>query len=56
MVKRVKQVIQDVGNQRIEMDRTGTKQFSDNTEIGELKRELLKVTISNTKLYEDITF
>ncbi|KAJ3047564.1 hypothetical protein HK097_011415, partial [Rhizophlyctis rosea] len=42
MVKRVKQVIQDVGSQRIEMDRSGTKQFSDNTEIGELKRQLLK--------------
>ncbi|KAJ3296076.1 hypothetical protein HK104_002021, partial [Borealophlyctis nickersoniae] len=42
LVKRVKQLFQDVTSQRMEMDKTGTKLFSDNSEIGELKRELLK--------------
>ncbi|RKO93586.1 hypothetical protein BDK51DRAFT_24341, partial [Blyttiomyces helicus] len=40
--KRVKHLQQEVANQRMEIDRTGSKQFSDNSLIGELKREALK--------------
>ncbi|KAJ3386772.1 hypothetical protein HDU92_002313 [Lobulomyces angularis] len=43
LAKKVKQVQQEVANQRMEIDRCGTKTFSDNTSIGELKRELLKI-------------
>jgi hypothetical protein len=43
MGKRVKQLFQDVANQRMERDKTVSKQFAQNAEIGELKRELLKV-------------
>lgn len=43
LIKRVKDVAQDVQKQRLEIDRTASKQFTENTEIGELKRELLKV-------------
>lgn len=39
----VKQISNDVKQQRLDMDRFGTQQFSDNTLIGELKRELLKM-------------
>ena len=41
--KKVKQIFQDVSNQRMESDKAMSKQFSQNAEIGELKRELLKV-------------
>ncbi|KAI9141614.1 hypothetical protein BKA69DRAFT_384045 [Paraphysoderma sedebokerense] len=43
-LKRVKQLQQDVQKQKVELDKTGTKAFHDNAEIGELKRELLKVS------------
>ena len=43
LAKRVKQLFQDVSSQRMERDRTVSKQFAQNAEIGELKRELLKV-------------
>ncbi|KAI9089460.1 hypothetical protein DFS34DRAFT_639300 [Phlyctochytrium arcticum] len=42
LIKRVKDVGQDLQKQRLEIDRTASKQFTENTEIGELKRELLK--------------
>ncbi|KND04550.1 uncharacterized protein SPPG_00275 [Spizellomyces punctatus DAOM BR117] len=42
LIKRVKDVAGDVQKQRLEIDRTASKQFTENTEIGELKRELLK--------------
>ncbi len=42
MAKRVKQLFQDVSTQRMERDKTVSKQFAQNAEIGELKRELLK--------------
>lgn len=41
--KKVKTMTQDIINQRIEIDRASAKQFTDNTTIGELKRELMKV-------------
>ena len=40
--KRTKQLFQDVATQRMERDKTVSKQFAQNAEIGELKRELLK--------------
>jgi hypothetical protein len=42
LAKRVKQLFQDVSTQRMERDKTVSKQFAQNAEIGELKRELLK--------------
>ena len=42
LAKKVKQLFQDVTSQRMERDRTVSKQFAQNAEIGELKRELLK--------------
>jgi hypothetical protein len=41
--KKVKHVAQEVMNQRMEIDRTGSKQYANNAEIGDLKRHLLKV-------------
>lgn len=41
--KKVKQLTMDLHQQRLDMDKKGLQQFSDNAEIGELKRELLKV-------------
>lgn len=41
--KKVKQLAQEVTNQDLEMDKCATRQFSDNSTIGELKRELLKM-------------
>ncbi|KAJ3088001.1 hypothetical protein HK102_009803 [Quaeritorhiza haematococci] len=43
LTRKAKQLSQEVTNQRMEMDRTGTKQFSDNSQIGELKREYHKI-------------
>ncbi|KAJ3328888.1 hypothetical protein HDU76_009092 [Blyttiomyces sp. JEL0837] len=40
--KRTKQLAQEVSNQRMDMDRNESKQFADNAEIGELKRELMR--------------
>ncbi|KAI8905764.1 hypothetical protein DFJ77DRAFT_209820 [Powellomyces hirtus] len=42
LMKRCKDVNADVQKLRLEIDRTASKQFTENTEIGELKRELLK--------------
>eukprot|EP00842_Homolaphlyctis_polyrhiza_P000705 jgi/Hompol1/1635/HPOL_002745-RA len=42
MVRKLKSAIQDVTMQRLERDRAVSKQFFGNSEIGELKRELLK--------------
>ncbi len=46
--KKVKQIFQDVSNQNMENDKATSKQFSQNAEIGELKRELVKVFILYT--------
>lgn len=40
---KVKHLAQQVTGQDLDMDKTATKQFSDNSTIGELKRELLKI-------------
>ncbi|KAJ3111374.1 hypothetical protein HDU96_005763 [Phlyctochytrium bullatum] len=40
---RVKHLTQEVQNQIMELDRTSNRQFELNSEIGELKRELLKI-------------
>lgn len=40
--KKVKQIFQDVSNQNMENDKASSKQFSQNAEIGELRRELVK--------------
>ncbi|KAJ3218441.1 hypothetical protein HDU67_005537 [Dinochytrium kinnereticum] len=40
--KRVKHITQEVQNQIMELDRTSNRQFELNSDIGELKRELLK--------------
>ncbi|KAI8835875.1 hypothetical protein BC829DRAFT_406093 [Chytridium lagenaria] len=40
--KRVKHITQEVQNQIMELDRTSNRQFELNSEIGELKRELLR--------------
>ncbi|KAJ3024068.1 hypothetical protein HKX48_007248 [Thoreauomyces humboldtii] len=42
LMKRCKDVNGDLQKLRLEIDRTASKQFTENTEIGELKRELLK--------------
>ncbi|KAJ3158067.1 hypothetical protein HDU89_000450 [Geranomyces variabilis] len=42
LMKRCKDVNVDLQKLRLEIDRTASKQFTENTEIGELKRELLK--------------
>ncbi|KAI8612195.1 hypothetical protein BC830DRAFT_1067947 [Chytriomyces sp. MP71] len=41
--KNTKHLAQDVMNQRMEIDRSESKQFANNAEIGNLKRELLKL-------------
>jgi hypothetical protein len=41
--KKVKQISQDVSHQNMENDKASSKQFSQNAEIGELRRELVKV-------------
>lgn len=42
ILKKVKWVVSEVGSQRMEIDKTSSKQFSNNSIIGDLKRELLK--------------
>ncbi|KAJ3409840.1 hypothetical protein HDV05_004193 [Chytridiales sp. JEL 0842] len=41
--KKAKTLTLEVQNQRMEIDKTGTKQYANNAEIGDLKRNLLKV-------------
>ena len=41
--KRAKKLAVEVGNQRMEYDKDASKQFTNNTEIGELRREMLKI-------------
>ncbi|KAL7746475.1 hypothetical protein RI367_008125 [Sorochytrium milnesiophthora] len=42
MSKKTRALQADVAKQKLEIDKTGTKAFDDNAEIGELKRELLR--------------
>ncbi len=41
--KKLKQLSVNVANQRMEIDKQGTKQFLDNTMLGEKRRELTRV-------------
>jgi hypothetical protein len=47
MIKKTKTLQGEVTKQKLEMDKSGTKVYDDNAEIGELKRELLKVSCSS---------
>jgi hypothetical protein len=49
--KRVKQLQQDVAIQRMERDKTVSKQFAQNAEMGELKRELLRVSFGHNGFF-----
>ncbi|KNE65997.1 hypothetical protein AMAG_10276 [Allomyces macrogynus ATCC 38327] len=42
MIKKSKTLQAEVSKQKMDMDKTGTKVYDDNAEIGELKRELLR--------------
>ena len=43
LMRKCKGLATEVHQQRVDMDRSGLRQFSDNSEIGELKREYVKV-------------
>jgi hypothetical protein len=47
MVQSIRQSLQEITIQKLEQDRAISQQFSGNAEIGELKRELMKVDYSH---------
>ena len=43
--KTLKQLTVEVANQRMEIEKNGTRQFLDNTLLGEKRRELTRVSL-----------